>query len=75
MQKRPVCVCEGHLFLADTLVPQPLVEDFILEGTGASDDALLDGSDRGGVFNDLNHSYRDDRGRTDSHGNRRPAAG
>lgn len=45
-----------YLVLADTLVPQPLIKDFIFKSSGASNDALLDVSDGGGVLHDLNHT-------------------
>ncbi len=46
-----------HLVLADTLVPEPLVKDFIFKSPGASHDALLDVSNGGGVLHNLNHTY------------------
>lgn len=45
-----------YLVLADTLVPEPLIKDFIFKSSGASDDALLDVSDGGGVLHYLNHT-------------------
>lgn len=45
-----------YLILADTLVPEPLIKDFIFKSSGASHDALLDVSDGGGVLHDLDHT-------------------
>lgn len=47
----------AYLVLADTLVPEPLVKDFIFKRSGASHNALLDVRDGGGVLHNLNHTY------------------
>lgn len=45
-----------YLVLADTLVPEPLIKDFIFKSSGASNDTLLDVSNGGGVLHYLNHT-------------------
>lgn len=49
--------CEVYLVLIDTLVPEPLIEDFIFKSSGASHNTLLDVSNGGGILHNFNHTY------------------
>lgn len=48
-----------YLVLTDTLVPQPLIKDFIFKSSSASHNTLLDVSYGGGVLHNLYHTYND----------------
>lgn len=49
--------CDEYLVLTDTLVPQPLVEDFVFKGSCTPHNTLLDVSDGGSILNNFNHAY------------------
>lgn len=48
----------AHLFFNGTFFFEPVVQDFIFKGTCVAHGALLNFGNCGGIFHDLDHSYR-----------------